>query len=139
MICLMGSGRSTPSIPDLFSTTHREAASLLATSSPPTADNAASSPRHVLPGDLPAAIKQLSDQELDQLQTALTAEIHRRGKKPPAHQKAVYARAESQSVSLTPGKLSAVRAAYKAGVTPAKIARQFGIPQSDVRKVLASK
>jgi transposase-like protein len=39
---------------------------------------------------------------------------------------------------LTPGKLSAVRAAFKAGVRPSKIAKQFGISQSDVRKVLAS-
>ena len=36
------------------------------------------------------------------------------------------------------GKLNAVRAAFKAGITPAKIAKQFGISQSDVRKVLAS-
>ena len=135
----MGSGRSTSSIPDLFSATPREAASLSINSQPPTADIVVSSPRHVLPSDLSAAIKQLSDLELDQLQTALTAEVHRRGRKPPAHQKDVHARAESLSVSLSPGKLSAVRAAYKAGVTPAKIARQFGIPQSDVRKVLASK
>lgn len=40
-------------------------------------------------------------------------------------------------VSLTPGKLSAVRAAFKAGVRPLKIAKQFGVSQSDVRKVLA--
>jgi DNA invertase Pin-like site-specific DNA recombinase len=39
---------------------------------------------------------------------------------------------------LTQGKLNAVRAAFKAGVTPSRIARQFGISQSDVRKALAS-
>jgi hypothetical protein len=32
----------------------------------------------------------------------------------------------------------AVRAATKAGIKPSQIARQFGISQSDVRKVLAS-
>jgi transposase-like protein len=36
------------------------------------------------------------------------------------------------------GKLNAVRGAFKAGVTPSRIARQFGISQSDVRKALAS-
>jgi hypothetical protein len=36
------------------------------------------------------------------------------------------------------GKLNAIRGALKAGVTPAKIAKQFGIPQADVRKVFAS-
>jgi predicted transcriptional regulator len=39
---------------------------------------------------------------------------------------------------LTLGKLNAVRAAFKAGVTPSRIARQFGVSQSDVRKALAS-
>jgi len=39
--------------------------------------------------------------------------------------------------SLAQGKLNAVRAAFKAGVTPSRIARQFGISQSDVRKALA--
>jgi hypothetical protein len=103
-----------------------------------TADNAISSPRHVLPSDLPAAIKHLNDQELDQLQAAITAEQQRRGKKPPVSDKTPIKRLEAAAVSLTPGKLNAVRAAFKAGVTPSKIAKQFGIPQSDVRKVIAS-
>jgi DNA invertase Pin-like site-specific DNA recombinase len=38
---------------------------------------------------------------------------------------------------LAQGKLNAVRAAFKAGVTPSRIARQFGISQSDVRKALS--
>jgi hypothetical protein len=40
--------------------------------------------------------------------------------------------------SLTTGKLNAVRAAFKAGVKPPAIARQFGISQSDVSKALAA-
>ena len=87
----------------------------------------------------PAAIKHLNDQELEQLMAAVTAEQERRGKKPPSHAKTPSKRpVEAASVSLTPGKLSAVRAAFKAGVRPSKIAKQFGISQSDVRKVLAS-
>jgi hypothetical protein len=35
---------------------------------------------------------------------------------------------------LTPGKMNAVRAAFKVGVKPTQIARQFGLSQSDVRK-----
>jgi hypothetical protein len=38
----------------------------------------------------------------------------------------------------TSGKLNAVRAAFKAGVKPSTIARQFGISQADVRKALAA-
>jgi DNA-directed RNA polymerase specialized sigma24 family protein len=104
----------------------------------PTADKAASSPRHILPSDLPAAIKHLNDQELDQLQAAVTTELQRRGKKPPVSNKDPSKRVEAAAISLTPTKLNAVRAAFKAGVTPSTIAKQFGIPQSDVRKAVAS-
>jgi predicted DNA binding protein len=41
-------------------------------------------------------------------------------------------------VSLTRGQVNAVRSAFKAGITPARIARQFGISQSNVRKALAT-
>src|SRR6516165_4237975 len=45
---------------------------------------------------------------------------------------------QEPNVALTRGQVNAVRAAFKAGITPSRIARQFGISQSDVRKVLAS-
>jgi predicted DNA-binding protein (UPF0251 family) len=136
----MVSGRITPIIPDLFSTVlPREQAAPPTNPLIHTADNAASSPRHVLPSDLPAAIKHLDDQELEQLLAAVTAEQERRGKKPPSHEKTPSKRpVEAAPVSLTPGKLSAVRAAFKAGVRPSKIAKQFGVSQSDVRKVISS-
>jgi hypothetical protein len=47
-------------------------------------------------------------------------------------------RVEVAEVTLSPGKLNAVRAAFKAGVTPSRIARQFGISQAKVRRALAS-
>ena len=130
----MGAGRiGSTSTPDLPSSASPQET---ATRSPNPTANAV--PRHVLPSDLPTAIKHLSDQELDQLLTAVTAEQQRRGKNSATPDKAPSKRVEAQSVSLTPGKLNAVRAAFKAGVTPSKIAKEFGIPQSDVRKVLAS-
>src|SRR5260370_11503860 len=74
----MGSGRITPMIPDLFSTALPREKSLLTPSVPnSTADMIT---RHVLPNDLPSAIKQLNDQELEQLLVAVTAEQQRRGK-----------------------------------------------------------
>ena len=79
----MGSGRITPMIPDQET----------ATRSPNPTANAV--PRHVLPSDLPAAIKHLSDQELEQLLTAVTAEQQRRGKKPAAPDKAPSKRVEA--------------------------------------------
>ena len=52
---------------------------------PKPTDEAAvvSSPRHVLPKDLPNAIKHLSDEELDRLITAALAEMRQRGRRLP--------------------------------------------------------
>jgi hypothetical protein len=137
--CRMGSWRLTPIVPNLFSTASpREDPSSLPPNPPtPIADNAASTPRHVLPSDLPAAIKHLNDQELEQLQAAVTAEQQRRGKKLSTPKKTLSKRMEAPAVTLTIGKLNAVRAAFKAGVRPSKIAKQFGISQSEVRKIIA--
>ena len=44
----------------------------------------------------------------------------------------------SAETTLTLGQINAVRAAFKAGITPARIARQFGISRSNVRKALAT-
>src|SRR5262249_10308175 len=87
--------------------------------------------RYVLPADLPNAVRHLDDHELNQLLSVVIAEQKRRGKKP--------CRIEVVTATpLTQGKLNAVRAAFKAGVTPSRIARQFGISKSDIRKALAS-
>jgi hypothetical protein len=113
----------------------------LSPSLPPNADGAASasSRRHVLPKDLPAAIKQLDDQELDRLLAAALAEQKRRGRKPAMSVETPgKPQIEAAVVHLTPGKLNAVRAAFNAGVKPPQIARQFGLSQSDVRRALAS-
>jgi hypothetical protein len=119
------------------------------------------SSRHVLPRDLSNALKQLDDGELDRLFAATRQELQRRGRLPtstPVIRSTTHMgteqRASDQSttteesperrqpkepnVALTPGQVNAVRATFKAGITPTRIARQFGISQSDVRKVLAS-
>jgi predicted DNA-binding protein (UPF0251 family) len=116
------------------------------------------SSRHVLPRDLSNALKQLDDGELDRLLAATRHELQRRGKlltsapviRPTTH-RGTEQRASDQStksperrqpeepnVALTQGQVNAVRATFKAGITPSRIARQFGISQSHVRKVLAS-
>ena len=93
--------------------------------------------RHILPADLPNAIRHLNDQELDQLLSAVITEQKRRGNKSPA-EISRKRRVDVVAVPLTQGKLNAVRAAFKAGIAPSRIARQFGISQSDIRKALAS-
>lgn len=100
---------------------------------------AASQQRHVLPKDLPGAIKYLPDQELEWLIVAALAEQKRRGTKPvvTASPRLQVQRVEVARAALTTGKLNAVRAAFKAGVKPTQIARQFGLSDTDVRNALS--
>jgi len=104
-----------------------------------------SQPRHLLPKDLAGALKRLGDAEVDALLAAVTTEAKRRGRPTPtppttADAKSLprQATADDGAGSLTTGKLNAVRAAHRAGVRPAAIARQFGISQADVKRALAA-
>jgi hypothetical protein len=92
--------------------------------------------RYVLPQDLNTAIKQLPDPELDRLVTAALEERARRKKPPVPEEGQRKRRAEADAAPLPQRKLNAVRAAYKAGVTPALIAREFGLSRSDVQSAL---
>jgi hypothetical protein len=116
------------------------------------------SPRYVLPKNLPQAVKQLSDDELDRLLNVALDEAKRRGTPPPTlganftpssrrptdlATKRVprtddRKKVDFSEITLTRGQVNAVRSAFKAGITPSRIARQFGISQANVRKALAS-
>jgi hypothetical protein len=119
-------------------------------------------PPHLLPRDLPGALARLGDREIDALLAAVTEEAKRRNRlsssqmaklqdtnqRPGVSQSkaaAMYVlahprqpRADDEPASLTRSQVNAVRAAFKAGVKPFTIARQFGISRSDVSKALAS-
>src|SRR5262249_38791447 len=120
----MGKGRNQSTTPDLFSTAStRErvpSSNLPVSSSPPThTAKKAPSLRYVLPTDLPGAMRQLEDQELDQLLAAVLAEQRRRGRKPPvSDESSRKRRVGAVDIPFTLGKLNAVRAAFKAGVKP---------------------
>jgi DNA-binding CsgD family transcriptional regulator len=160
----MGRDRTDQAAPDLFSTTNavREAS---ATSTKPISATEAipdtPSQRHILPKNLRHAVKQLSDGELDELFEVVFDEGKRRGRLPrnvetnlaappsrrpselvakrsPVTDKSQRRKVDIAEVSLTQGQVNAVRAAFKAGITPSRIARQFGISQANVRKALAS-
>jgi hypothetical protein len=115
--------------------------------------------RQILPKNLRHAITQLSDGELDELFEAVFDETKRRGRLPPSVRtdttpSALHPsgsttkrlpptdkrrrRTDSAEVSLTRGQVNAIRASFKAGITPSRIARQFGVSQSDVGKALAT-
>jgi hypothetical protein len=99
-------------------------------------DNTPRPSRYVLPQDLDAAIRRLSDADLERLATAVLDERSRR-RGPPAreesHRKQVD---ETNSPSIPQGKVNAVRAAFQAGITPNKIAREFGLSRSQVKSAL---
>jgi hypothetical protein len=129
-----------PSIPDLFSASSERNPSSSSVQPPPSshrdgATAVSSSVRHVLPSDLPTAIKQLDDEEPERVHSAVVAEQQRRGKSSPTLDNRRQ-RNEAPKHTLTSGQVNAVRAAFKAGVTPPRIARQFGLSQADVRKAL---
>ena len=123
--CRMGSGGNPSIKPDL----------LPAQQPPGTSKDepvSVASPSYALPTNLPSALRHLDNDQLDRLLTAVLAEREARGgKKVPVSD-------EHSRESLPQGKLNSIRAAFKAGVKPSQIARQFGVSQSDVRKALAS-
>jgi hypothetical protein len=102
----------------------------------PNRDNPARYARPLLPKDLAGALKHLDDAELGVLLSAVTAETERRRLR-PTRGKASKTRQPEDNLRLTSGQQNAVRAAFKAGVKPSTIARQFRISQSEVRKALA--
>jgi hypothetical protein len=142
----MATRRSAQTIPDLFSAppTAKAPEPLAAPQKKANTGSVASQPRLFLPKDLAGALKRLDTAEIDALLAAVTTEAERRGRrakdKPTADARPQprQASAEHGAGSLTTGKLNAVRAAFKAGVKPLAIARQFGISQSEVRKALAT-
>ena len=156
----MGRNPTEQAAPDLFSTDKVRDTSPSPSKPIAATETAAdtSTQRHVLPKNLSYAVTQLSDTELDQLCKAAFDEAKRRRRfrwsigtdstpssrrqsdlvtkrAPPTDKRR---KADIAEVPLTRGQLNAVRAAFKAGITPLRIARQFGISQANVRKALAS-
>ena len=140
----MGRDPAERTAPDLSTVT--------ASASPaPKAATESEPQRYVLPKNLRSAVKHLSDGELDLMHAATLEEIKRRGRTPQAVETPSRARPDltkirspptktklnAAEVSLTRGQVNAVRSAFKAGITPSRIAREFGIPLSDVRQALA--
>jgi carbohydrate-binding DOMON domain-containing protein len=155
----MGRESIQQTTPDKFSTDTVRDVSAESTEQSSGTVTAAATPlkRHVLPENLDHAVKQLTDDELMQLIEVALKEAKRRGKpslqtegsvQPSRPTEADQKRRSTEKttsrkqitvaeVTLSTGKLNAVRAAFKAGVTPSRIARQFGISQANVRKALA--
>jgi len=141
----MGSSRHRSITPDLFSTASARVPLSPSVNSPPSSSTTddgganASSLSYALPTNLPSALKHLDNDQLDRLLAAVRTEQHRRGKTIPksVEPSRKQRTKEANALPLAQGKVNAVRAAFKAGVKPSRIAREFGISQSDLRKALA--
>ena len=98
---------------------------------------------HLLPTDLPNALKWLANDELAVLATAVAAEQLRRspakgapGAEPGSPVSS--SRSELSVPGLTKSQVNAVRASFRAGVKPTTIARQFCVSQAAVKAALAT-
>jgi hypothetical protein len=106
---------------------------------------------YVLPAELDAALRQLSDTEIKRLGGAVVAELDRRGfgvPLPPASRysappvsKSSKAPAKSRvpppaQGPLTAAKVNAIKSAFRAGLKPNAIARQFGVSLGAIREAL---
>jgi hypothetical protein len=123
----MGRERGEPASPDLFSA---EVVQDAFTPSPGRPGKmrklAESSPqRHVLPKNLPNAVKHLSDEELALLHAATFDEMKRRGKAPPSNsgvlpRNSLAERSPKRATSLAASSICAAMAAAASagGVSP---------------------
>jgi len=157
---IMGRDPTEQTTPGLFSTGMVRDAPARTKSPFAKATTKTARQRHILPKDLPHAVRYLSDGELDLMHAATLEEMKRRDRMPrgvetdletlrhrfdarPDLIKKKSTATEKRTivetgVPLTRGQLNAVRAAFKAGITPSRIARQFGLSQSSVWKSLKS-
>ena len=107
--------------------------------------------RVMLPSNLPEALKQLDDTQLQTLLSDVTAEIDRRGAEPvkavdPAGPTEKVARRKtsagprqaSAEVEVPEGKANMIRASFKAGMKPTAIARSLRISRLHVNRVLGA-
>ena len=103
----------------------------------------------MLPNDLETSLRSLDPTEFDRLLVSVIKEASRRKHDvataplqeaiPVAPTHAELRRDKSAGAhGLTAGKANLVRAAFKAGVKPTTIARQFGVSQAVIWEVLRS-
>ena len=107
--------------------------------------------RVMLPSNLPEALKQLDNTQLQTLLRDVTAEIDRRGAEPvksvapaepaeKASRRKTFAgpRQASAEAEVPEGKANMIRASFKAGMKPTAIARSLRISRLHVNRVLGA-
>jgi hypothetical protein len=117
--------RSTSDGPDLFDWSVKPAA--------PSKSAEAKRPP-ILPSNLAGSLAHLTDSDFERLVVAVTEEAKRRGaaearnEEGPRHKGLRKVRSARATGAIAAAKANLVRAAFRAGVKPNTIARQFGLP-----------
>jgi hypothetical protein len=111
----------------------------------------------ILPKDLSSALMRLTQDELNTLARTVNKELARRNmriqperasgqEKEPKQTLASVgkktdkrATSETNALPLTQSRINAIGAAFKAGVKPSTIARQFGVSRSAIQQALSDK
>jgi hypothetical protein len=97
-------------------------------------------PQYVLPKNIANSVTHLSDSDLDLLSRACGEETkRRRSKLTPPRDEAPGRSGGATPVPLTTAQVGAVQAAFKAGVKPAAIARQFRLSHAQIREALSAR
>ncbi|MFL5173018.1 MAG: hypothetical protein ACJ8CX_20510 [Microvirga sp.] len=96
--------------------------------------------RPLLPEDIEGSLAILNEQDFERLRAAMEKEAARRGRKmSPNLGSTERERLTPTTDGITAARANLVRAAFKAGVKPLAIARQFGLSQAIVRELLKSR
>lgn len=96
------------------------------------------SPRIRLPGELSQSLTYLDDAELRRLRDAVNAEVARRHPVRGGQERGRGSGSTVETGQMPEGKVNLIQASFKAGLSPAAIARNLGIPSALVRRVVKS-
>ena len=99
----------------------------------------------LLPQNLDASLRYLSNEDLERLAAAVAAQQRSRGlptveaiPKSEGAKRATASRGEKRGQALTAPQVSLIKAAIKAGVKPPALARQFGITKDQIEAALSN-
>ena len=95
-------------------------------------------PRIVLPQNLAASLRHLSDRDILRLWDAVAAETQSRGLSQPKQKGQISSKDKPDPIlsQLTRSQISLIRSSIQAGVKPAALSRQFGLTRAQITAAL---
>lgn len=95
-------------------------------------------PRSILPLNLAASLRHLSEQDMMRLAEAVAAEMENRGLSGPKLKRPASGNSKTDPVlaELTRSQISLIRSFIRAEVKPAALSRQFGLTRAQITVAL---